>query len=274
MSTNDVDAALDSLRRTIRSYQSAVVAYSGGVDSTLVAAIAHEELPGRALAVTADSEMYPQSQLEDASRTVAALGLRHEVIRTSELDVERFSDNPPDRCYYCKRELFGRLREIADREGFSEVLDGANADDPHDHRPGLRAAAELGIKSPLREADIGKDMVRKLSRYLDLPTWDKPAFACHASRFPYGMRITPERIEMVRRAEEFLRSLGLNQLRVRHHDTIARIEVPADEIEKLAMPEVRAKIVEEFKRIGYTYVTLDLEGFRSGSMNEVLPEEK
>ena len=272
MSTNDVDAALDSLRRIIRSYQSAVVAYSGGVDSTLVAAVAHEELPGRALAVTADSEMYPQFQLEDASRTAAGLGLRHEVIRTSELDVECFSDNPPDRCYYCKQELFGEMRRIADREGFREVLDGANADDPHDHRPGLRAAAELGIRSPLCEAGIGKDMVRKLSRHLDLPTWDKPAFACHASRFPYGMRITPEGIERVRRAEEFLRSLGLNQLRVRHHDTLARIEVPADQIEKLATPEIRAKLVEEFKRIGYTYVTLDLEGFRSGSMNEVLRE--
>jgi len=272
MDTRDVDAALARLRDIIRSVGSAVIAYSGGVDSTLVAAVARQELGERVLAVTAESEMYPQFQLDDAAHTAERLGIRHEVIHTRELEIGCFSDNPPDRCYYCKRELFTRMREIAEREGLSAVLDGANADDPHDHRPGLRAAEELGVKSPLREGGIGKEMVRAISRELRLPTAGKPAFACYASRFPYGMRITPESIEKVRLAEELLRSLGLAQYRVRHHDTIARIEVPAEEIEKLASAAVRAKIVGELKRIGYTYVTLDLEGFRSGSMNEVLPE--
>jgi len=271
MTQVDVDAALERLRQIIRPMQGAVLAYSGGVDSTLVAAVAHEVLGERVLAVTADSEMYPQFQLEDATRTAAELGIRHEVVRTSELNIPRFSANPPDRCYHCKRELFGRMREIAEREGFADVLDGANADDPHDHRPGLRAAAELGVRSPLREAKLGKEMVRAISRKLGLSTWQKPAFACYASRFPYGLTITAERIEMVRRAEDFLRALGLRQYRVRHHDTLARIEVPAEEIERLASPEARAKLVTELKRIGYTYVTLDLQGFRSGSMNEVLP---
>jgi uncharacterized protein len=253
---------------------SAVIAYSGGVDSTLVAAVAHAELRDKALAVTAESELYPLYQLEDAKRIAAQIGIRHKVIHTSELAIGSFSENPPNRCYFCKRELFSRLREEADREGLKEVMDGANADDPLDHRPGLRAAEEMGVHSPLREARIGKDLVRTISQTLGLPTWGKPAFACFASRFPYGLRITPERIDMVRRAEDYLRSLGLKQYRVRHHETVARIEVPAEEVEKLSRPELRAKLVAEFKRIGYTYVTLDLEGFRSGSMNEVLGKER
>jgi uncharacterized protein len=270
LTAKDTKDSLNRLRRIIQSMKSALVAYSGGVDSTLVAAVAHAELADKVLAVTAQSEMYPEHQLQDAKRTAKRIGIRHKVIHTSELAIENFSENPPNRCYYCKHELFGEMREVAQREGLAEVMDGANADDPLDHRPGLRAAEELGVRSPLREAGIGKELVRAISRELGLPTWSKPAFACFASRFPYGLRITPERIEMVRRAEEHLRSLGLAQYRVRHHDTIARIEAPSEEIEKLSSPGVRAKLVAEFKRIGYAYVTLDLEGFRSGSMNEVL----
>jgi len=268
------DKALTKLREVIRGVGSAVVAYSGGVDSTLVAAVAGQELGERVLAVTVDSELYPQWQAEDASRVAAHIGVRREVIHTDELGVEGFAENPPNRCYYCKLELFGHLLQIAKREGFAAVLDGANADDPHDHRPGLRAADELGVVSPLREAGITKEMVRNLSRRLDLPTAEKPAFACLASRFPYGLHITRERLAMVRQAEEVLRSLGLTQYRVRHHDTIARIEVPADAIARLAAPQVREQLVAELKRIGYTYVTLDLEGFRSGSMNAVLPDDE
>jgi uncharacterized protein len=270
MKKRDVDKSLAKLRDIIRSMESAVLAYSGGVDSTLVAAVAHEVLGERVLAVTAASEMYPQFQLDAAVETARKLGIRHEVVKTSELAIECFSRNPPDRCYHCKKDLFGTMRRIADREEFDTVMDGANADDPHDHRPGLRAAAELGVRSPLREAGIGKEMVRAVAKKLKLPTWSKPSFACFASRFPYGLGITAERVEMVRKAEEVLRSLGLKQYRVRHHDTIARIEALPGDVARLARPEVRARIVEAFKRIGYKYVTLDLEGFRSGSMNEVL----
>ena len=266
----DVERKLAELRRIIRDARGALVAFSGGVDSTLVAAVAAEELGERALAVTAESEMYPLHMIEDATKVASQLGIRHRVIKTSELAIECFSANPPDRCYHCKKELFGRLRELAQAEGLQEVMDGANADDPHDHRPGLRAAAELGIRSPLREAGIGKEMVRAISQRLGLPTWSKPSFACFASRFPYGFEITAERVEQVRKAEEVLRGLGLAQFRVRHHGTIARIEVLADDIAKIAASEVRSKLVAELKRIGFTYVTLDLQGFRSGSMNEVL----
>jgi pyridinium-3,5-biscarboxylic acid mononucleotide sulfurtransferase len=269
---HDVDLALAELRRIIRATGGALVAFSGGVDSTLVAAVAGQELGERALCVTAASEMYPRFMIEDASKLAATLGLKHEVIETSELAIECFSTNPPDRCYWCKKELFGRLAEMAQAKGLQAVMDGANADDPHDHRPGLRAAAELGVRSPLREAGIGKEMVRAISQQLGLPTWSKPSFACFASRFPYGFAITAERVEQVRRAEEVLRGLGLRQFRVRHHDTIARIEVLADDIAKIAATGVREKIVAELRQIGFTYVALDLAGFRSGSMNETLPK--
>ena len=272
MSEADINQALTRLREVIRAVESAVLAYSGGVDSTLVAAVTHEELGGRVLAVTIDNALYPQWQAEDASRIAADIGIRHEVIRVDALAVDGVSENTPYRCYHCKLFIFGKLRRIAEREGLAAVLDGANADDPHDHRPGLRAAEELGVISPLRETGITKAMVRNLSRRLGLPTADKPAFACLASRIPYGLRITPERLEMVRQAEDYLHSLGLMQYRVRHHDTIARIEVPPDAIAKLTEPEVREGLVSAFKRIGYTYLTLDLEGFRSGSMNAVLPD--
>jgi uncharacterized protein len=235
--------------------------------------VAAEVLGDRLLAVTAVSETYPESERREAGRLARRLGLRHRFIRTSELGIPGFSSNPPDRCYHCKRELFGklaRLARVARREGFAALLDGQNADDTADYRPGARAAAELGVLSPLKAAGLTKREIRELSREMGLPTWKKPAQACLASRFPYGEAITVEKLGRVAAAEEFLRRLGLGQLRVRDHGRLARIEVPAQDIARLAAPRTRSKVVARLKKLGYTWVALDLQGYRTGSMNEVL----
>jgi len=259
------------VRTLVRGLGSVVVAFSGGVDSSVVLALAVSELGAhRVLAVTATSETYPHEERALAHQIASVLGVRHRLVAGNELQIEGFSQNPPDRCFYCKHELFEKLGEIARSEGFAAVCDGANRDDQGDFRPGIRAADELGVRHPLLEAGLGKDAVRALARSLGLPNWERPAMACLSSRFPYGEPITGEKLVRVGEAERYLRRLGLEGLRVRHHGPLARIEVPAHEIARLAEPPTREAVVAELKRLGFTYVTLDLEGFRSGSMNEVL----
>lgn len=271
----EIKTKLEALKRLLAETSGLVVAYSGGVDSTLLLKVAHDVLGARALAVTASSETYPDHEIKEAVCLARQLGIRLREIHTEELEQEEFASNPPERCYFCKHELFGKLLEIAQEEGLPVVADGANVDDAEDFRPGRRAAAELGVRSPLREAGLTKEDIRELSRDLGLPTWDKPSFACLASRFPYGDRITREELLKVRAAEQVLRDLGLRQFRVRNHGHLARLEVEPDEIARLAEPERRARLVAEFQRLGYHYVTLDLEGYRTGSMNAPLaPEEK
>ncbi len=266
----EIKENLSKLRKIVGDLKSVVVAFSGGVDSSLVAKICFDVLKENAMAVTARSETYPDFEFEDAKKLAKEIGIRHMTIDTSELAIEGFADNPPNRCYFCKTELFEKLRDIAKQHGFIHVADGANLDDTKDYRPGLEASRELNVKSPLKEAGMTKEDIREVSKMLKLSTWDKPAYACMSSRFPYGQPITEEKIGMVSEAEKYLRGLGLKQFRVRHHETIARIEVLAEDIDLLTNPSIRDKLTAKFKEIGFIYVTLDLEGFRSGSMNEVL----
>lgn len=264
----NTNGKLEKLKKTIQKLDSAIVAFSGGVDSSLVARLCYDVLGDKALAVTARSETYPHYELENAKKVAREIGITHLIIDTKELDIPGFSSNPPNRCYFCKSELFERLKGLAQEEGYKHVLDGANADDSQDYRPGSQAASELGVRSPLKEVGLSKEEVRSLSKALGLSTWDKPSYACMSSRFPYGQEITPEKLQMVSLAEDFLRSLGLRQFRLRHHNGIARLEVAQEEI-PLAI-EKRDDIVKKCKELGYTYVTLDLQGYRTGSMNEVL----
>jgi pyridinium-3,5-biscarboxylic acid mononucleotide sulfurtransferase len=265
-----LEGRLAELRTILEDMGQVVVAYSGGVDSSLLLKVAVDSLGAGVYAVIASSPTYPGREIRSARALARKLKVRHEVISTSEMDNPAFTANPPLRCYHCKRELMSEIRKIAARKGIAVIVDGQNADDLGDYRPGARAAAELGVRSPLREAGLSKADIRTLSRRFRLPTWNKPAMACLASRFPYDTPITAEALVRVERAEDALRALGFGQLRVRHHDTVARIEVLPGEIARIVRPAVREKIVAALRKSGYAYVTLDLSGYRTGSMNETL----
>jgi pyridinium-3,5-biscarboxylic acid mononucleotide sulfurtransferase len=261
-----------NLKALINRYPSAVVAFSGGVDSTFLASVAGEVLGDKALLITASSSTYPASEQADAVTLANKLGLRHRIIVSEETEIEGFADNPPDRCYYCKRELFSKLTTIAKEEGFAVVFDGSNADDLRDYRPGRMAVAELCVVSPLCETGLTKEEIRTLSRERGLPTAEKPSFACLASRFPYGEKITRDKLDRVGRVEEMMKRLGFRQFRVRSHQDLARIEVAPEEMERAW--QMRKAVGEAGKSAGFVFVAIDVQGYRTGAMNEVLPVAK
>jgi uncharacterized protein len=269
-----IETKLDKLKNRLKEMESVLIAYSGGVDSTFLLKIAMDMLGDNVLAVTARSETYTRREYEEAVAFARTFGVKHLVVSTKELEIQNFSSNPINRCYYCKKELFTMLKEIANKNNIKHVIDGTNADDTDDYRPGLLAIEELGVRSPLKEAGLSKQEIRTISREMNLPTWDKPAIACLASRFPYGMTIDMEKLSMVEKAEECLHDLGFRQVRVRHHDLMARIEVMPDELLRIVDERVREEIIETLRNIGYQYITLDLQGYRMGSMNEVLAQRE
>lgn len=266
-------AKLEQLRECLRGIGSAAVAFSSVVDSTFLLHVAHEEIGERVVAVTAHSHSFPKRELDEAAAFCRTEGIRHEIMYSEELNIPGFAENPPDRCYHCKRELFGKILAFAHNKGLAAVLEGSNMDDDGDYRPGRRALQELGILSPLHDVGLTKAEIRLLSLDMGLPTSDKPSFACLASRFPYGEHITAAGLERVEKAEQWLldAGLGLKQLRVRSHGDVARIEVPPADIPRLAA--LAAEIAAAFREIGFAYTTLDLQGYRTGSMNEVLHEK-
>jgi len=271
----NVNTKITKLRRILNDMDRVLVAFSGGVDSTLLLKMAQDVLNDEVLAITATSPTYPKREENEARSIAKKLKVKHRCIKTYELDNKQFARNPSNRCYLCKKELFSQLQLIAQQNGYQHIIEASNRDDESDFRPGLKALKELGIRSPLREAGFTKKEIRQLSKKLKLPTFDKPSLACLASRFPYGQEINQKKLTMVDKAEAYLHTLNFKQCRVRHHDSIARIEVDQEDLERFFGPTVREQINKKFKKLGFTYITLDLEGYRSGSMNEPLtPDEK
>lgn len=269
-----LDEKFQLLKENLKKIRSAAIAYSGGVDSTFLLRAAYDVLGNDVIAVTARSSTYPEREFKEAKEYIEKLGAQHIVIISEELEIEGFAKNPVNRCYYCKTELFSKIRKIADTHGKKEILDGSNLDDTGDFRPGMKAARELKVISPLKDAGLTKNDIRELSKRLNIPTWNKPSFACLSSRFPYGHEITVPKLSMVEKAEQLLLDMGVRQVRVRHHGEIARVEVAAEERSKFFNEKILDKISEELKKIGFKYVTLDMNGYRTGSMNEVLKEEE
>ena len=263
----DKEARLYAL---LGEFDSLLIAYSGGVDSAFLALAAARALPGRMLCVTADSPSYPRRHRDMAQTIAHDFQLPHEIIETSELERPEYRANPANRCYYCKTELYEHLSQLAGARGFAAIADGSNADDRGDYRPGRQAAREFGVRSPLDEANLTKVEIRELSRRLGLPTWDEPASACLSSRIPYQSEVTIGKLSMIERAEDVLRRHGFRICRVRHHDTVARLEIGRDEMARALDPAIADALVTEIKAVGYQYVCLDLQGYRTGSLNEVL----
>ncbi len=268
----DRQEKLSLLKKYIAEMESVAVAFSSGVDSAFLLKVASDVLGDKAFAITATADFFPKRESDESDEFCKKYGIRHIFIRVDALNVSGVADNPPDRCYLCKKNLFTTMLDVAHQNGAKELIEGSNVDDEGDYRPGLRAIAELSIKSPLRMAGLTKDDIRQLSKEMDLPTWDKPSYACLASRVPYGERLTGEKLSMIEAAEALLIGLGFKKERCRVHGNVARIEIPEEDFDRLMEPSVRNKVYDEFMKIGFKYVSLDLKGFRSGSMNEVLPK--
>ena len=267
-SAGDLETKNRRLHDLLAGFDSLIVAFSGGVDSAFLAWSATQVLGASALCVTADSPSYPDRHRQLALRVAREFGLHHEIILTGELERPEYRANPVNRCYYCKHELYTALSALATSRGFTAIADGSNADDRGDYRPGRKAAGEFDVRSPLDEVGMTKDDIRELSRRAGLPTWDEPASACLSSRIPYHSEVTGEKLRMIERAEDFLRSLGFRVCRVRHHDRLARLEIGRDELPRALEPDVRERIVRELTDIGYQHITIDLQGYRMGSLNE------
>ena len=274
MISKETEIKLNKLRTRIADLHSLAVGYSGGVDSTFLLTVAHMVLGDKVIAVTASDDAFPEREYTEARTFCEEHGIRQIIVRTNPLEIEEYRHNAPDRCYHCKKAFFSEIKRIAGENGIENVAEGSNIDDMGDYRPGLRAVEELGIRSPLREAGLSKAEIRSLSKEMGLPTWSKPSYACLASRFVYGEEITAEKLHMIDRAEQFLIELGFIEERVRMHGNLARIEVPGPDIPRLASDDIRNAVYEEFKKIGFSYVSLDLKGYRTGSMNEMLYSKK
>jgi uncharacterized protein len=265
-----IETKLQTLKDYIKSLESVAIAFSGGVDSTFLLKVSHDVLGDKAVAVTARSSTYPEREFKEAHAFTEENGIKHIVFTSEELDIEGFKKNPINRCYLCKSELFTKIKVIAAENNIKNIAEGSNIDDNGDYRPGLTAVTELDIASPLRQAALTKQEIRLLSKQMGLPTWNKPSFACLSSRFPYGEDITVEKLKMVDLAEQLLLDLGFKQVRVRHHSNLARIEIDEQDFAKFLSKETREIIYSKFKEIGFTYISLDLKGYRMGSMNETL----